>query len=145
MITGSYGIIAHTTSNNSSFTSDRYNNFGPTPSFHDGIIGQVRYNGSVRNLEVFDGGSWLPLSHKIEDHTTLSFTPEVMEAILWAEQKCREEKKMKELAKAAPIIYEQVKQLSEDRDAAFTAITELYAEKANALFRKAETIKKMTQ
>lgn len=64
-------------------------------------IGQVRYNGSSQNLEVYDGNSWLIMSSA---YPTIELSPDVQSVINWARMKMDEERRIKELAARHPAV-----------------------------------------
>ena len=61
--------------------------------------GMVRYNGS--NIEVYDGGSWLPMT---SSYPQIELDGPTMEAVGWTRRKMEEEKRMLELAKTHPTV-----------------------------------------
>lgn len=63
------------------------------------LVGQMRYNGSSQNIEVFDGASWLIVS---SSYPTIELSPHVQSIINWAQTKMAEETRLKELAREHP-------------------------------------------
>ena len=83
-------------------------NYGSWPSFYNSVgstgnslIGQVRYNGSSQNLEVYDGSTWLTMGSM---YPTVELSPEVQSIINWARMKMAEELRIKELAAKHPTV-----------------------------------------
>ena len=84
------------------------NNYVSWPSFYNSVgstgnslIGQVRYNGSSQNLEVYDGSTWLTMGSM---YPTVELSPEVQSIINWARMKMAEELRIKELAAKHPTV-----------------------------------------
>jgi hypothetical protein len=126
--------------------SSQYDNYITSPGYHDGILGQVRYDGSQRNLQVFDGSGWQTLIQQTQgQNLSISIDATYLSVLNWALSKMEEENKLKEIVKADPTLAKQIEQLTTDRDSAFSAISNLYQTKADALFRKATVINKMNQ
>jgi len=85
--------------------SSSYSNW---PSFYNTIsgtgnnlLGQVRYNGSSQNLEVYDGTSWLTLT---SSYPTIELQPHIQAVVTWAQIKMAEESRLKELAAKHPSV-----------------------------------------
>ena len=83
-------------------------NYGSWPSFYNSVgstgnslVGQVRYNGSSQNLEVYDGNSWLIMSSA---YPTIELSPDVQSVVNWARMKMAEEHRIKELAAKHPAV-----------------------------------------
>jgi hypothetical protein len=79
------------------------NNSSNWPSFYNTaigtgntLVGQVRYNGSTQNMEVYDGASWLTM---LGAYPQVELNDEVHSILDWAREKMSEEKRIKELAK----------------------------------------------
>lgn len=72
----------------------------PTQSM-DYHIGTVRYNGTHRALEAYDGYSWRIISNP---NTTVGLSAEAEEAMEWAIKKMHEERQIQELAEKYPAI-----------------------------------------
>lgn len=73
-------------------------------------IGQVRYNGSSQNLEVYDGNSWLIMTSA---YPTIELSPDVQSVLNWARMKMAEEHRIKELAAKHPTVADAL--LARDR------------------------------
>ena len=74
------------------------------PSFYNQngsntLVGQVRYNGSSQNMEVYDGMNWLTMSPA---YPTVELAPHVQAVVAWAQTKMAEETRLKELAREHP-------------------------------------------
>jgi hypothetical protein len=80
------------------------NNYTSWPSFYNNsssntLVGQVRYNGSAQNIEVYDGTSWLSLPSAFP---TLELNSRVQTILEWASAKMNEEVQLNELAERHP-------------------------------------------
>lgn len=78
------------------------------PSFYNtvsgtgnGLLGQLRYNGSSQNLEVYDGMSWLTMT---SSYPTIDLAPHVQAVVTWAQTKMAEETRLKALAEKHPSV-----------------------------------------
>jgi ribosomal protein S10 len=76
------------------------------PSFYNSpssnsLVGQMRYNGSNQNIEVYDGNSWLMMS---STYPTIELSPHVQAAVTWAQIKMAEESRLRELAAKHPAV-----------------------------------------
>ena len=83
------------------------NNYSTWPSFYNSpangnsLVGQLRYNGSSQNLEVYDGNSWLMMT---SSYPTVELAPHVQAVVTWAQIKMAEESRLKELAAKHPTV-----------------------------------------
>lgn len=84
------------------------NSYNSWPTFYNSpmsngntLIGQVRYNGSSQNLEVFDGVSWLIMT---STYPIIELAPHVQAVVAWAQKKMAEEDRLKELAEDNPTL-----------------------------------------
>lgn len=87
-----------------------YNN---STSSNNTLVGQLRYNGSSQNMEVYDGTTWLTMQ---SSYPTVELNGEVQSIINWARMKMAEEARIKELAAKHPSVsdaLEAVKQAEE--------------------------------
>lgn len=87
-----------------------YNN---SSSSNNTLVGQVRYNGSSQNMEVYDGVTWLTMA---ASYPTVELGGEVQSILNWARMKMAEEARIKELAAKHPSVadaLEAVKQAEE--------------------------------
>lgn len=76
------------------------------PSFYNSsssnsLVGQMRYNGSNQNIEVYDGNSWLMMSSA---YPTIELAPHVQAVVTWAQTKMAEESRLRELAAKHPSV-----------------------------------------
>lgn len=91
------------------------NNYNTWPSFYNtvsstgnGLIGQLRYNGTSQNLEVYDGNTWLAMT---SGYPTIELAPHVQAAVAWAQTKMAEESRIRELAAKHPAVADAVEAL----------------------------------
>jgi hypothetical protein len=70
----------------------------PTSNYGALNVGQMRYNVSTQIVEVYDGSSW----QAVASHATVDLNMSATEAIMWAQNKMHEEKKLKELMEKHP-------------------------------------------
>ncbi len=70
------------------------------------LVGQVRYNGSSQNLEVYDGTSWLMMA---SSYPTIELSPDVQSVLNWAKMKMAEEARIRELAAKHPAVAEALR------------------------------------
>ena len=85
-------MIKHITSNSANLMSSSYS--PPHIGNHGQLAGQIRYNTSTQNMEVYDGLNWINFSQQVS--IGLSYGAE--EAIRWAHQKMQVEVEAKKLA-----------------------------------------------
>jgi hypothetical protein len=85
------------------------------PSFYNSVsssgnnlIGQMRYNGSSQNIEVYDGSSWLIMSPA---YPTIDLAPHVQAVVAWAQCKMAEETRLRELAAKHPTVADALEAL----------------------------------
>ena len=106
------------------------NNHSTWPSFYNtvsnsgnGLVGQIRYNGSTQNLEVYDGNSWLIMNSA---YPTIDLAPHVQAVVAWAQTKMAEESRRKELAAKHPIVADALDALqrAEEQIQIVTALVE---------------------
>lgn len=83
-------------------------NYSNWPSFYNtvsgtgnNLIGQLRYNGSSQNIEVYDGTNWLTMTGS---YPTIDLAPHVQAVIAWAQVKMSEEDRLKKLAEKHPSV-----------------------------------------
>lgn len=84
------------------------NSHSSWPTFYNSVqntgnnlIGQMRYNGSSQNIEVFDGNSWLIMN---SSYPTVELSPHVQAVVAWAQTKMAEESRLRELAAKHPTV-----------------------------------------
>jgi hypothetical protein len=63
--------------------------------------GILRYNTNLKNIEVYDGVSWLTLSG---GHTQISLDGPTQEAVQWVRRRMEQEKRLEELARQYPAV-----------------------------------------
>lgn len=68
---------------------------------NNSLVGQVRYNGTNQNMEVYDGSHWMLLT---SGHPTIDLAPHVQTVVEWAQAKMTEEARLKELAAKHPSV-----------------------------------------
>ena len=98
-------MIKHITTGSGLQVNSSYSNW---PSFYNtvsgtgnSLIGQVRYNGSSQNMEVYDGTNWLTLT---ASYPTIDLAPHVQAVVAWAQAKMAEESRLRELAAKHPSV-----------------------------------------
>lgn len=69
--------------------------------------GNMRFNTSLQQIEVYDGNSWISLT---SNTPTISLTSEAESLLDWAKQKMAEEAKEKSLAQSNPTIADLLEQ-----------------------------------
>ena len=72
------------------------------------MVGQLRWNPSTQNTEVYDGNNWQTLG---TTYASVGLTPQAETAIDWALQKIREEQELDELCKQHPSVAEAYERL----------------------------------
>jgi hypothetical protein len=82
------------------------NSYSSWPSFYNNnsgnsLVGQMRYNGSNQNIEVYDGNSWLMMN---SNYPTIELNGDVQMVLNWARIKMSEEARIKELAAKHPSV-----------------------------------------
>lgn len=77
------------------------------------LIGQLRYNGSSQNLEVYDGSSWITLN---SSYPTIEFAPHVQAIITWAQAKMSEEDRLKKLAEKHPAVADAIEAVTKAQE-----------------------------
>lgn len=76
-------------------------------------VGNMRYNTSTQNLEVYNGNSWVEIS---SGYATVQMTPEAESLLDWAKKKRDEESMLLELAKSNPTIADLLEQIKEKQE-----------------------------
>lgn len=84
------------------------NSHSAWPSFYNtvsstgnSLVGQLRYNGTSQNLEVYDGNSWLIMNSA---YPTIELAPHVQAVVAWAQCKMAEETRLQHLAVEHPSV-----------------------------------------
>jgi hypothetical protein len=87
------------------------------PSFYNtpastgnSLIGQVRYNGSSQNMEVYDGNTWTTIASV---YPQIELNGETQAILNWARTKMAEEQRVKELAVRYPSVADALTALSQ--------------------------------
>jgi hypothetical protein len=75
--------------------------------------GDVRYNGTISTLEVYDGMSWLPIQSA---HALIEFDQDTYSVLNWARKKQAEEAERDKLAETNPTLKALIEQLKEKED-----------------------------
>ena len=70
-------------------------------------VGNVRFNTSTQNLEVFDGNGWIQIN---SSHASVGLTPDAEDAVTWAINKLHEERMLELKAKDNPAIADLLNQ-----------------------------------
>ena len=91
------------------------NGYSSWPSFYNNgassnntLVGQVRYNGSSQNIEVYDGVTWLTMA---SSYPTIELSGEVQSIVNWARMKMAEEARIQELAAKHPAVADALEAL----------------------------------
>ena len=69
--------------------------FYNSPSNGNSLVGQLRYNSSGQNLEVYDGSTWIMMANM---YPTIELSGDVQAVLNWAREKIHEENRIKALA-----------------------------------------------
>ena len=78
------------------------NNFGGAQG-----VGNMRYNTSTQNVEVYDGTNWIQMQ---SGYATVAMTPEAESLLDWARDKRNEEARLKAEAENNPAIKDLLEQ-----------------------------------
>ena len=76
-------------------------------------VGNVRYNTSTQNMEVYDGNNWIMLNTSF---ATVELTPETEALLEWARRKRDEELRIEELAKQSVTLRDAVNTLKQAQE-----------------------------
>lgn len=71
-------------------------------------VGNMRYNTSSQNIEIYDGTSWIQMQ---TGYATITMTPEAESLLDWAREKRNEEHKLKSMAEKHPAINDLLNQI----------------------------------
>jgi hypothetical protein len=96
------GSGIHIDNNHSSWPTF-YNN---STSSNNTLVGQVRYNGSSQNMEVYDGSAWLTIG---SSYPTVELRGEVQAILAWARKKIADEARVQVLADKHPSVADALK------------------------------------
>jgi hypothetical protein len=84
-------------------------------------VGNMRYNTSTQNIEVYDGANWVQMQ---SGYATISMTPEAESLLDWARQKRQEEMELESLARDNPAVKDLLNQRN-DIDSKISMVTTL--------------------
>jgi hypothetical protein len=76
-------------------------------------VGNMRYNTSSQNMEVFDGNNWVMLNMSIP---SIGLSTDAESLLDWAREKRNEEIELQELAKTHPSIKDLVNDIENKKD-----------------------------
>ena len=99
----------------------------PYINMSNASAGMVRYNNQL--LEVYDGSSWIAIGGNGQAMISMDHSAE--RAIMWAQEKMKEEQNLKELAEKHPAIEDAVNKIkaAEDELKVITALIEKQGDK----------------
>jgi hypothetical protein len=82
---------------------------------HPGLqgVGNLRFNTTTQNMEVFDGSTWITLAL---NHATVGLTADAERILNWAKVKMLEELEVERLAKENPTVNDLLKQVKEKQE-----------------------------
>lgn len=80
-----------------------YNNYSSAQG-----VGNMRFNTSTQNIEVWDGSNWMMLG---ASHADINLSIEAQELLDWAKQKKQEESELEELCNTHPGVQEAYERL----------------------------------
>ena len=75
--------------------------------------GDVRYNGTISSIEVYDGMAWLPIP---SSHFLVELDQDTVSVLDWARKKQAEEAERNSLAETNPALKALIEQLKEKQD-----------------------------
>ena len=76
-------------------------------------VGNMRYNPSNQNIEVYDGSTWIILS---AHHANINLSDEAVSLLEWARKKRNEELELERLAQTSPAIKDLVNQIKDKEE-----------------------------
>ena len=76
-------------------------------------VGNMRYNPSNQNIEVYDGSTWIILS---AHHANINLSDEAVSLLEWARKKRNEELELERLAETNPAIKDLVNQIKDKEE-----------------------------
>ena len=76
-------------------------------------VGNMRYNPSNQNIEVYDGSTWIILS---AHHANINLSDEAVSLLEWARKKRNEELELERLAESSPAIKDLVNQIKDKEE-----------------------------
>jgi hypothetical protein len=82
---------------------------------HSGLqgVGNLRFNTTTQNMEVFDGSTWVMLAL---NHATVGLTADAERILNWAKVKMLEELEVERLAKENPTVNDLLEQVKEKQE-----------------------------
>ena len=76
-------------------------------------VGNMRYNPSNQNIEVYDGSTWIILS---AHHTNINLSDDAVSLLEWARKKRNEELDIERLAQTSTAIKDLITQIEEKEE-----------------------------
>ena len=76
-------------------------------------LGNMRYNPSSQNIEVFDGNLWVIMQ---ANSAHISLTPDAVSLLEWARQKRDQELELERLAETSPVIKDLITQIKDKEE-----------------------------
>jgi len=76
-------------------------------------VGNMRYNPSNQNIEVYDGSTWIILS---AHHTNINLSDDAVSLLEWARKKRNEELELERLAQTSTAIKDLITQIEEKEE-----------------------------
>ena len=76
-------------------------------------VGNMRYNPSNQNIEVYDGSTWIILS---AHHTNINLSDDAVSLLEWARKKRDEDLERERLAQTNPVIKDLVNQIKDKEE-----------------------------
>ena len=83
-------------------------------------VGNMRYNPSNQNIEVYDGSTWIILS---AHHTNINLSDDAVSLLEWARKKRDEDLERERLAQTNPVIKDLVNQIKDKEEQIKMVIT----------------------
>ena len=108
-------MIKHITGGQGVTVNQSYSSW---PSFYNtgnSLAGQMRYNGTSQNMEVYDGCNWITIASV---YPTIELAPQVQAVVHWAQIKMAEEARLAELAKINPAVAAALEAVSKAQEQA---------------------------
>ena len=76
-------------------------------------VGNMRYNPSSQNIEVYDGSTWIILS---AHHANINLSDEAVSLLQWAKKKMLKEAERNQLAETNPAIKDLISQIQQKEE-----------------------------
>ena len=83
-------------------------------------VGNMRYNPSNQNIEVYDGSTWIILS---AHHTNINLSDDAVSLLEWARKKRDEDLERERLVQTNPVIKDLVNQIKDKEEQIKMVIT----------------------